>query len=127
MIPLTQTVGRGRGACCCPLGLNARGATGAGWLSILLPADTVHCRVCAPWEGVCAIVGPTLAGFSIPESTSPEMGKDGDVIQLLLSPLLLALGDSRSPLSPSNEAGQAGILPDSRQQCALLLFIRKGA
>lgn len=31
-----------------------------------------------------------------------------------------------SPLSPCNEVRQAGILPDSRQQCVAVLFIRKG-
>lgn len=30
-----------------------------------------------------------------------------------------------SPLSPCNEVRQAGILPDSLQQCAAVLFIRK--
>lgn len=31
-----------------------------------------------------------------------------------------------SPLNPCNEVRQAGILPDNLQQCAAMLFLRKG-
>lgn len=64
---------------------------------------------------------PCFLAF-IPESTSPG------AVGWPLGPLALpAPMRCQSPLSPSREATQAGVLPGSCQPCASLLFIRKGA